>query len=274
MNDLFTFQKKVLIPEQEWKTILSDKKKKEPNTAFIRIQQMYDKMQKEKIRKKNLDDQKWEKITNKLGPLFNPTMSDTSASNAVPVSESESQKMDSDNPLDVANYISDEMESKNLTKSHNLQELALRYPDEIQISKHHVKVNGKVLPINTIDLFRNLVGNAKKKLSFAARPFLEILSQEPDLLSCISNKEARAYISKFNRTPEPARKQPVRKKPVKSVVKNLNSLFEDTADDTDDSGDLGVPSASSTPSAKRKKGSGKGKSLGKGSRKIRWVEHF
>ena len=231
---------------------------------------MHDKMQKEKIKKKNLDDQKWEKISNKLGPLFNPTMSNTSASNTVPVAESDSQKMDSDNPLDVANYISDEMESKNLTKSHNLQELALRYPDEIQISKHHVKVNGKVLLINTIVLFRNLVGNAKKKLSFAARPFLEILSQEPDLLSCISNKEARAYISKFNRTPEPR----VRKKPAKSVVKNLNSLFDETADDTDDSGDLGVPSASSTPSAKRKKGSGKGKSLGKGSRKIRWVEHF
>ena len=249
MADLFSVQKKVLIPESQFEAILSEnKKKKEPSTALIRFRQLQDKMQKEKIRNKNDNDMKWDKITKKLTPIFGNSTANVNANATATLTDKESEDANS-SPLDVANYISEEIEARNLTKSLNLYDVCLRYPEQIVITKDHVSVNGKVLSINTLDLFRNLVGAAKKKLSFAAKPLLEVISHEPDVLNCISNREARSYIL---REIQPRKRTP--------VSRNLNQSFDEVAIDEPS------PSSSPSSSAKRKKGSGK--------LKIRWVEHY
>ena len=258
MDDLFSVQKKVLIPESQFQAILSEnKKKKEPSTALIRFRQLQDKMQKEKIKNKNEKDMKWDKLSKKLTPIFNANTGNVPSS-----SNPTEQEIASSSPLDVANYISESIESHNLTKSLNLLDVVLRYPQQVVITKDHVTVNGKVLSINTLDLFRNLVGTAKKKLSYAVKPLLQVISQEPDLLNCISNREARAYITSQN--------QPPRKRT--SVMRNLNQSFDQVANEESSPSSLSTPSSPSNPSssAKRKKGSG----TGTGKLKIRWVEHY
>lgn len=261
MADLFSVQKKVLIPESQFQAILSENKKKtEPNTPLIRFRQLQDKMQKEKIRNKNDNDVKWDKLTKKLSPIFKGNAN----ADVNTTSTNDDTEEVSSSPLDVANYISEEIEARNLTKSLNLYDVCLRYPEQISITKDRVTVNGKLLSINTLDLFRNLVGSAKKKLSFAAKPLLQVISQEPDVLNCLSNREARAYVTSQIHTPQ-AQQKSARKRT--SVAKNLNAEFDDAVNDESY---VASPSASPSPlsSAKRKKGSGSGKL------KIRWVEHF
>ena len=205
-------------------------------------------MQKEKIKNKNENDMKWDKLSKKLTPIFN-----TNTGNVPSLSNPTEQEIASSSPLDVANYISESIESNNLTKSLNLLDVILRYPQQVVITKDHVTVNGKVLSINTLDLLRNLVGSAKKKLSYAVKPLLQVISQEPDLLNCISNREARAYISSQN---EPPRKRT-------SVMRNLNESFDQVANEESSPSSPSSPSYLSS-SAKRKKGSGK-----KGSGKLK-----
>ena len=140
MDDLFSVQKKVLIPESQFQAILSEKKKKkEPSTALIRFRQLQDKMQKEKIKNKNENDMKWDKLSKKLTPIFN-----ANTGNVPSLSNPIEQEIPSSSPLDVANYISESIESNNLTKSLNLLDVILRYPQQVVITKDHVTVNGKV----------------------------------------------------------------------------------------------------------------------------------
>lgn len=264
-TDLFRVQKKVLIPEHEFKSLLSDSKKKEPNTPLIKIRTLYEKMQKDKIRNKNQNDIRWERVANRLGPIIS---NNTNVSPNTNLGMTEKQELQVESPIDVANYISESVSARNLTRALNLFEILMRFPDEIQVTKDHIKVNGKILSINTLDLFNNLTGPAKKKLSFAAKPLLEVVSTEPDLLSVISNFEGRDYISKLNRRSPVPNRPSVRKTPLKSVAKNLNSLFDENADKSiDESDDVVSPSPSS--SVKRKKGQGKSSS-----KKVRWIDHF
>ena len=272
-TDLFRVQKKVLIPEHEFKSLLSDSKKTEPNTPFIKIKTLYEKMQKDKIRNKNQKDIQWERVANRLGPII--SNNSNVSPNTSPVGTTDKQEMQTESPIDVANYISEASSPRNLTRALNFFEILMRFPEEIQVTKDHIKVNGKILAINTLDLFNNLIGPAKKKLSFAAKPLLEVVSIEPDLLSVISNFEARSFVSQLNRRSPVPKRPSVRKTPLNSVAKNLNSLFDENADKTvDESNDLLSPSPST--SAKRKKGQGtRDKGQGKSSlKKVRWMEHF
>ena len=272
MGDLFNIQKKVLIPEHQFKAILSEneKKKKKPSTPHIRIRQLQDKREKEKIKTKNENDIKWEKIAKRVTPLFNPNVGN--ALSSVEQSETSKDKTDEEAPIDVANYISENTTSRHLTKSLNLFEICLRFP-EIEISQSHVKVNGKILPINTLDLFNNITGSSRKKLSNAAKPLLNIIAGEPDVLSCVSNVGARDYISSLNKTPEQRSssvRRPRSRRP--SVTANLNPLFNEAADDAEaDAVDESMNAVSFSSSAKRKKGSGAQKA--KSTPKIRWVNY-
>ena len=114
-TDLFRIQKKVLIPEHEFKSLLSDSKKhKEPSTPLIKIKTLHEKMQKDKIRNKNQSDIQWERVANRLGPII------SNNSNVAPKNTpvmAEKQEMQTESPLDVANYISEQSSARNLTRA-------------------------------------------------------------------------------------------------------------------------------------------------------------